>query len=768
MRAAWESSVDVAWAAGNQAIFNYLISPYNCQATWINATRKRIDWQAAMLSDSKMLATASLKPLEPDIRIWSDLDFYLLPYLRRLRTRREDLSDTYATLLLGRLVKHLYHDDTKYPDDCTYLVEYLIRCNANALITPKELESIQEQAFMAQFCVGLRYHPYIFEPMRHYFGGYDEDVELTVIDIAYCIAPALYLAYNDRRQSLPRKPTLAGAMNALNLGLEFFETYLQVNRFTDIEKQNRFLHNTLVHLAQLSKRWTTEHLRMLLLAGGESMDSLAAKVLHLFVNLVALPPESPERSLIHNRAVTLLLETGCQISPKALLNAIRSGNTDLLSILVSYSDLRKIGPFSLCASVWTDNTDSLNLLRMLGIAVSNVEVGSVTYPSHPGSFRSRHTFFGEELTDARRDDWYCYDVKRDQYPMSLLQAVGKGSEEHLTPVPMIMRCLDLAKNGTTKAPQIYLYDLLLGCLESRAHLSTTSEVCQLVKSEGLEFSDQPLRPSLIEAFLCTLNNFGVATPFESRSTHDTERPGVLEPIFRFLVSNGTPLPKDVISWLLEVHASNDLILFALDCGAYTNTHASRWEWEGILSSIALRDRLPLLRGILERRCVEINPVDLATAFGIVNSSRIQASPLERLETLQFMEQFSPDLKILSNSTIAKLATDNACFGHVDGMIILIRHGLDINAVIHISYGTIGDTRCLTALDSAASAGYLDMVQLLLNSGGMSAVPGETGCDGAIAMAEWCGHHAVAELIHKWVDLGVQLGIEDVARLQDVS
>ncbi len=53
---------------------------------------------------------------------------------------------------------------------------------------------------------------------------------------------------------------------------------------------------------------------------------------------------------------------------------------------------------------------------------------------------------------------------------------------------------------------------------------------------------------------------------------------------------------------------------------------------------------------------------------------------------------------------------------------------------------------VTALDFAARVGRLDIAQLLLNAGGISARPGESGYDGALNDAERRGFWTIADVI----------------------
>lgn len=78
-------------------------------------------------------------------------------------------------------------------------------------------------------------------------------------------------------------------------------------------------------------------------------------------------------------------------------------------------------------------------------------------------------------------------------------------------------------------------------------------------------------------------------------------------------------------------------------------------------------------------------------------------------------------------------------GELELVALLLHHGADVNAPPCQRQGWV-------ALDGAAFEGRLDVVKLLLNSGARSLYGGSTGYDGAVNLANHCGHFATAELI----------------------
>jgi ankyrin repeat protein len=79
--------------------------------------------------------------------------------------------------------------------------------------------------------------------------------------------------------------------------------------------------------------------------------------------------------------------------------------------------------------------------------------------------------------------------------------------------------------------------------------------------------------------------------------------------------------------------------------------------------------------------------------------------------------------------------------------ILIRNGADVNGPPYRSNtGNKGHYFKFSVLDLAAQCGRLDIAELLLNANAVSGLPGITGYDGAINLAQHHCHHAVASLI----------------------
>lgn len=92
----------------------------------------------------------------------------------------------------------------------------------------------------------------------------------------------------------------------------------------------------------------------------------------------------------------------------------------------------------------------------------------------------------------------------------------------------------------------------------------------------------------------------------------------------------------------------------------------------------------------------------------------------------------------------------AFHGEIENAALLVACGADPNTCFN-SPSRIGvnKNRC-RPLDAAAQFGRLDMIQFLLNVGGLSACMGSTGYDGAITLAQRRGYHTAASLIRQKV------------------
>lgn len=95
-------------------------------------------------------------------------------------------------------------------------------------------------------------------------------------------------------------------------------------------------------------------------------------------------------------------------------------------------------------------------------------------------------------------------------------------------------------------------------------------------------------------------------------------------------------------------------------------------------------------------------------------------------------------------------------GDIEAATLLLQSRANPNSVIF----SIGWQQPTTALDTAAYHGRLDVTQLLLKVGGLSARPGTTGYEGSIMIATEEGHAAVAELIRQHTCLNEEQFKED--------
>ncbi|KAK8065227.1 ankyrin repeat-containing domain protein [Apiospora hydei] len=98
----------------------------------------------------------------------------------------------------------------------------------------------------------------------------------------------------------------------------------------------------------------------------------------------------------------------------------------------------------------------------------------------------------------------------------------------------------------------------------------------------------------------------------------------------------------------------------------------------------------------------------------------------------------------------------AATGDLGIATVLLEKGADVNAKTGSHFDdNISDKRKLVyrkkdqhAVDFAAGAGHLDMVQLLVDAGGLSANPGVTGLDGGMFEARQEGHNGVVEYLQQ--------------------
>ncbi|KAI0024473.1 hypothetical protein F4780DRAFT_603473 [Xylariomycetidae sp. FL0641] len=131
-------------------------------------------------------------------------------------------------------------------------------------------------------------------------------------------------------------------------------------------------------------------------------------------------------------------------------------------------------------------------------------------------------------------------------------------------------------------------------------------------------------------------------------------------------------------------------------------------------------------------------------------TRAEAQKAQKLRMVQWMIEKGADVNAPAASSGGRTALQEAaCCGDIETALLLLHNGANPNAPSGLWYyyfvRPVG-----SALDFAAAKGRIDMVQLLLNLGGISHEPGQTGYDRALDRAREAGHQIVEDLIRNHV------------------
>ena len=222
-----------------------------------------------------------------------------------------------------------------------------------------------------------------------------------------------------------------------------------------------------------------------------------------------------------------------------------------------------------------------------------------------------------------------------------------------------------------------------------------------------------------------------------------------EEIFEILLNrgaqiNGPPKRPRCTDWnsaltlLIQKGAKERTIQLALDAKADVNQAGSGSESCTPIQAAASKGNLDMVKELLSRGA-DIN----APAGTIYGRTALQAAcclSMPDLELVQFLLDNDADVNAQPGIKQGLTALQGAAIrGHIKVATLLLDWGAKVN-------GDVAEVDGRTALGGAAEHGRLDMVQFLLNVGAQSEIPGKTGYDRAIALANENGHFVVADLL----------------------
>lgn len=231
-------------------------------------------------------------------------------------------------------------------------------------------------------------------------------------------------------------------------------------------------------------------------------------------------------------------------------------------------------------------------------------------------------------------------------------------------------------------------------------------------------------------------------------------------IFERLLNSGAPVHnwprkrlkrwRPLICMLLDVKASDDLILRVVDAGAPLNDCGYGWSDATNatpLQAAVINEREGLARELI-RRGADVHappfPQSGCTALQAACSRKLPIHFVGYLVDVLGVNVNEPPAKDHGLTSLAEAVES----GSLNTVEFLLDHGADVNAKCGSKRAIIpdNDNPLVRPLDIAVRNGNLDMVELLLKAGGRSR---DAGLGGAICIAAERGHYAVLSVLRSW-------------------
>lgn len=200
---------------------------------------------------------------------------------------------------------------------------------------------------------------------------------------------------------------------------------------------------------------------------------------------------------------------------------------------------------------------------------------------------------------------------------------------------------------------------------------------------------------------------------------------------------GSSWDESILELLIRVKQTSDTLIFrVIEATTDVDQHAP-------LAAAFHHNREAVAERLPSRGAKVNHPrkFGFLSVFGEACGSSCSEAMIERLIELGAEVNDPPGSKPDNMSPLQQAASK----GRINVVCLLIKHGAEINAVWECLNAS-GAMHRYTALDLAAEHGRLDMVQLLRDAGGRSAIPGTTGVEGAITRAEEKGCYSVADFL----------------------
>lgn len=301
-----------------------------------------------------------------------------------------------------------------------------------------------------------------------------------------------------------------------------------------------------------------------------------------------------------------------------------------------------------------------------------------------------------------------------------------------------------------------LHDALLGLSRDR------SNIVHLLLREGSEYTQCGEGLTVLEASLhgvdfCSQPWYSLQAEYVDIFTHLFEAGAPVRKYLRPCLEERQPL----ICRLIAAQAEDDLILRVIDAGANLHEQGSGCQWHHTPLALAILDGREKLARELVRRGADVHtPADGDQGLTALQAACLAGSSLEFVKYLVIVQgsnvNEAPRWK--DGHTALQAA---AWQGLLSVAEFLLDNGADINALSsELGYSWL-PAQC-RALDYAASAGRIDMVEFLLKAGGRS---GSASLNGAIGAAKHSRHYAVVSVLLEWKKKHGRILMEEEAEWQ---
>ncbi|KAI0913832.1 hypothetical protein F4823DRAFT_640373 [Ustulina deusta] len=227
-------------------------------------------------------------------------------------------------------------------------------------------------------------------------------------------------------------------------------------------------------------------------------------------------------------------------------------------------------------------------------------------------------------------------------------------------------------------------------------------------------------------------------------------------VYELLLRRGCPVLRESgLALYIYNGGRHEVIYKVLDAGADINACSWANSDDSLrlypLQAAAMRADLELVKQLLQRGAI-INQPPVGARGRTALQGVCEWAPLSIEERTRQMDLIR--LLINQGADVNAPAAQHdgmtalqiaALYGDMEVALILLEYGANANA-------PPANDRGYCALDAAARQGRLDMVKLLLNTAAHSHHRGQSGYEGAIALATKHEHYAVADLIREHIRL----------------